>query len=113
GRGGAGRVEVAVPHRLADPRVAHRGTTGHLAGAGLDVFAVEPLPANDPLTELDNVILTPHWNASTRDVWRATGDTVTRSVLAVSRGELPAHIVNPEVLGRPGFQRKLERWKPV
>jgi hypothetical protein len=44
-------------------------------------------------------------------VWRATGDNVTRSILAVSQGQLPAHIVNPEVLDRPGFQRKLAKWK--
>ncbi|MBM3585170.1 MAG: 3-phosphoglycerate dehydrogenase [Alphaproteobacteria bacterium] len=34
--------------------------TGHIAAAGLDVFAIEPLPAGHPLTRLDNVVLTPH-----------------------------------------------------
>ena len=43
-----------------------------IAGAGLDVFEVEPLPAEDPLIGLDNVILTPHWSASTSDVWSAS-----------------------------------------
>jgi len=104
-------VNIARGELVDQPALVQALQSGQIAGAGLDVFAVEPLPVDDPLTRLDNVILTPHWNASTRDVWRATGDNVTRSVLAIARGELPEHIVNREVLDRPGFQRKLARWK--
>jgi len=81
-----------------------------IAGAGLDVFTVEPLPANDPLVELDNVILTPHWSASTTDVWQATGKAMAEGMLRAARGWVPDNIVNQEVLSRPGFQAKLARF---
>jgi phosphoglycerate dehydrogenase-like enzyme len=47
--------------------------SGHLAGAGLDVFSEEPLPADYPLTAVDNVVLAPH-------VAWLTGETLTRSL---------------------------------
>jgi len=41
--------------------------TGHLAGAGLDVFAEEPLPSSSPLWEKQNVLITPHSSAISRE----------------------------------------------
>ncbi len=81
-----------------------------IAGAGLDVFQVEPLPPGDPLLELDNVLLTPHWSASTSDVWRATGRAMAEGMLRAAVGMLPENIVNPEVLDREEFRRKLSRF---
>ena len=77
-----------------------------IAGAGLDVFEVEPLPLDDPLLGLDNVILTPHWSASTSDVWRATGAAMAEGMLKAAWGECPGNVVNPEVFDRPAFRRK-------
>jgi phosphoglycerate dehydrogenase-like enzyme len=82
-----------------------------IAGAALDVFEHEPLPADDPLTKLDNVILTPHWNCSTTDVWRATGAAMANGMLRASRGEVPENVVNKEVLQRRGFKEKLARFE--
>jgi phosphoglycerate dehydrogenase-like enzyme len=82
-----------------------------IAGAALDVFEVEPLPVDDPLIGLDNVILTPHWSASTIDVWRATGDAMAEGMLWAARGVVPDHVVNPEVLGQPLFLQKLARFR--
>lgn len=39
--------------------------SGHLAGAGLDVFETEPLPENSPLWDMDNVLITPHYAGTT------------------------------------------------
>ncbi len=43
--------------------------SGRIAGAGLDVMAVEPLPTDSPLWDMDNVILSPHASALTAEMW--------------------------------------------
>lgn len=82
-----------------------------IAGAGIDVFPTEPPPKNDPLFELDNVILAPHALAWTRNIWRDNSLEACGHVLKVAVGEIPESVVNPEVLKRPGFQRKLEGYR--
>ncbi len=81
-----------------------------IAGAGLDVFAHEPLPAADPLTALDNVILTPHWLPTTHRVVRLVSVAMAEGILRAARGEAPENVVNPEVLKRAGFRSKLARF---
>jgi phosphoglycerate dehydrogenase-like enzyme len=81
-----------------------------IAGAGLDVFEIEPLPLGDPLLGLDNVILTPHWLASTSDVWKATGRAIAEGLSRVARGEMPENVINRDVLERSGFCAKLARF---
>jgi phosphoglycerate dehydrogenase-like enzyme len=84
-------------------------TEGWIAGAGIDVFEIEPLPPDDPLRQLDNVILTPHVvGQSEEGVWRCS-ETVINQVLAAARGEIPDHVLNPEVLETGAFQDKLVR----
>ena len=68
-----------------------------IAGAGLDVFAVEP-PGDSPLLKLDNVVLTPHAAGvdlrSRDDMARSAAD----AIISLSRGEWPTEkVVNPQV----------------
>ncbi|MGD0731817.1 MAG: NAD(P)-dependent oxidoreductase [Terracidiphilus sp.] len=86
---------------------------GTIRAAALDVFEKEPLDAASPLTTMDNVILSSHSIAWTEELFRDMGRIDCEGVLAIYRGEAPAHVVNREVLERPGFLKKLERWKAV
>jgi phosphoglycerate dehydrogenase-like enzyme len=80
-----------------------------IAGAGLDVFEEEPLSVDDPLIQLDNVMLSPHTAAHTLELSIAMGNVNSAQMLAAARGEVPLHVVNAEVLERPGFRKKLEQ----
>jgi phosphoglycerate dehydrogenase-like enzyme len=82
-----------------------------IAGAGIDVFPVEPPPQDDPLFSMDNVIVSPHALAWTQELMRDNGVEACQNVLALSRGELPGGIVNREVVDRPGFRKKLARYR--
>jgi phosphoglycerate dehydrogenase-like enzyme len=65
-----------------------------IAGAGLDVFYKEPLPVDDQLIGLENVVLTPHLASNTIECRRRMAMTVAEEVLRVLHGEHPQYAVN-------------------
>jgi glyoxylate reductase len=75
------------------PALLHALREGWIAGAALDVYDVEPLPADDPLLQLPNVIMTPHIGANTRRAISRMVRTATDQLLQFLRGEQPAHTV--------------------
>ena len=70
---------------------------GVIAGAGIDVFAQEPTPAEHSLYGLDNVVLSPHVGGQTAESMQKMARAVAEGVLAALRGERPANVLNPAV----------------
>jgi phosphoglycerate dehydrogenase-like enzyme len=70
-----------------------------IAGAGLDVFEPEPIPLDDPLLQLDNVVLSAHRAWATFEARKRMAITDAEEILRVLRGERPLNIV-PEQIGR-------------
>jgi phosphoglycerate dehydrogenase-like enzyme len=60
--------------------------SGHLAGAGLDVFDREPLPADHPFRSLDNVVVTPHIGYVTEQLFRSSWQRMAENVTAYLSG---------------------------
>ena len=89
-----------------EPDLIEALQNGRMAGAGLDVFEQEPPSLDNPLLQMDNVILAPHAVCWTDECFQAIGESAVRSILSVLNGERPFGLLNPEVLDRPGFQAK-------
>ena len=71
-------------------------TNGRLRGAGLDVFAEEPLPDGHPLWDLPNVVITPHVSAVTRHFWRRQTDLILENFRRYLAGETLLNLVDKE-----------------
>ena len=80
---------------------------GRIAGAGLDVFEIEPLPAGAPLRKLANVVLTPHCAGGSVDAVIAMTERAVDQILAIKAGRHPGddQLLNPEILPARAAQR--------
>ncbi|OBB67392.1 MULTISPECIES: NAD(P)-dependent oxidoreductase [unclassified Mycobacterium] len=72
---------------------------GKVSAAGLDHFVGEWLPTDHPLVGMPNVVLTPHIGGATWNTEARQAQMVADDLEALLAGGMPAHIVNPEVLG--------------
>ncbi|MAG98045.1 MAG: dehydrogenase [Rhodospirillaceae bacterium] len=80
-----------------------------IAGAALDVFDPEPPGPDDPILALDNVVLTPHALGHTDQMHALFGEINCTAIQTVLSGQVPANVVNNDVLESAGLQAKLAR----
>ncbi len=73
---------------------------GEIAGAGLDVFEVEPTPGDNPLLQLDNVIVTPHSAGSSTRSRLASQEQIGQETARLLKGLWPMSVVNRDVLAK-------------
>lgn len=85
---------------------------GHLAGAGLDTFATEPLPEDSPLRACKKLVLTPHLGASTSEAQQAVSTILARQIIDFVTTGAVAGCVNLPPLSAEAA-REIGPWMPL
>jgi D-3-phosphoglycerate dehydrogenase / 2-oxoglutarate reductase len=67
---------------------------GRIGGAALDVFADEPLASENPLSKLENVVLTPHMGAMTEEAGNRLSQSVVRQTKDILTGRKPEGLIS-------------------
>jgi phosphoglycerate dehydrogenase-like enzyme len=78
-----------------------------IAGAALDAFAVEPLPADHPLRSAPNLLLTPHQASFGFETGARVSHAAAQAIVDLQSGRRPQWVVNPEVFKSPALRAKL------
>jgi len=77
---------------VQEPALLAALDSGHLRAAGLDVFAIEPLPLDSPLRRHPQVTALPHIGSATHETRQAMAELATTNLLQALAGERPAAV---------------------
>src|SRR5687768_8442977 len=80
---------------------------GCIAGAALDAFAVEPLPADHVLRTAKNALLTPHLASFARETGERVSNTAAQAIVDLMQGRKPQLVVNPDVFKSSALRARL------
>ncbi|MBR9841479.1 hydroxyacid dehydrogenase [Salipiger thiooxidans] len=97
---GAYVINTARGGLIDEPALVAAIRSGHLAGAGLDTFAVEPPAADHPFFALPEIVLTPHIGGVTRQAGARVGVDAVRGIFQILEGQpvAPERIINRKLL---------------
>lgn len=90
-------INVARGPITDEPALIRALQAGRIAGAGLDVTTREPIEPESPLLGMENVIITPHALCWTDECFHDIAASALQSIVEVSHGRRPAHVVNTEI----------------
>jgi D-3-phosphoglycerate dehydrogenase len=76
--------------------------SGQIAGAGLDVFSMEPVDCDNMFLELDNVTVTPHIGGDTVDTLERQSEIIVNGIKEFLEGKIPNNVLNPIVFDKRG-----------
>jgi D-3-phosphoglycerate dehydrogenase len=110
-RPGAIILNVARGGIVDEAALAEALASGHVAGAGIDVFDAEP-PTDSPLLDAPNTLLTPHLGASTAEAQVLVAEEVAAQVLDVLDGRSARYAVNAPLL-TPETARAIAPYLPL
>jgi phosphoglycerate dehydrogenase-like enzyme len=75
-----------------------------IAGAALDVFTAEPLPADSALRSAPNLLLSPHQSSYARGTGERVSLSAAQAIVDLMQGKKPQNVLNPEVFGSAQFR---------
>jgi glyoxylate reductase len=78
---------------------------GRVAGAGLDVFEQEPTSTDNPLLNLDSVVVAPHISSASFETRSKMAEMVAENLVAFFEGRMPPNLVNPDVTKTRSLKR--------
>ncbi len=85
-------INTARGRIIDEKALIHALREKHIAGAGLDVFYDEPLIPRE-LSELPNVVMTPHIGSATVQTREAMAVMVAENIIAIERGQTPPNLI--------------------
>ncbi|HXG48248.1 MAG TPA: phosphoglycerate dehydrogenase [Methylomirabilota bacterium] len=83
-------------------------TEGWIAGAAVDAFVVEPLPADHPLRSVPNLLLTPHQASFGYDTGERVSTMAAQAIIDLMQGRRPQAVVDPAVWQSPALRARLK-----
>ena len=89
-------INIARGKVVDEQAMIHALQTGQIRAAGLDVFEREPLQADSPLLQLDNVVATPHMGSATHETREAMARCAVDNMISALSGERPKDLVNKD-----------------